>query len=445
MSGLRETRINNEHSDRLRKPFDDFFNSEATSGILLMAAMALAMVIANTSLAATFEKIWQTKLTIGYGDWGLSKPLVLWINDGLMAIFFFFVGLEIKRELMVGELNSLRSASLPILAAVGGMLFPAVFYTLVNLNSDGGSGWGIPMATDIAFSLGILMLLGSRVPLPLKIFLTALAIVDDMGAVLVIAIFYTSQLNLVSLMAGLGGVAILFLFNRLNVRNPLFYGLVAIIVWVAFLKSGVHATVAGVLVAISIPSVTRINAAEFSRRMNKYMGKFHESCTPEGELWSNQGQQEAVHTMALAARHAESPMQRIEHKLRPWVSYFIMPVFALANAGIRFESGFMQGLLDPVALGVILGLFLGKPAGILLLSWLGVRFNLATIPDGISWRQLAGVGFIAGIGFTMSIFINTLAFNDPALIATAKGGILIGSLLSALAGVMILSVKSTGR
>jgi NhaA family Na+:H+ antiporter len=432
-------------ADRLRKPFEDFFRAEASSGILLMAAMVIALIIANSSLAGTFEMIWQTKLTIGYGSYGLSKPLVLWINDGLMAVFFFFVGLEIKRELMIGELNSLRRAALPLLAAFGGMVAPALIYTLVNLNSDGLSGWGIPMATDIAFSLGILMLLGSRVPLSLKIFLTALAIVDDMGAVLVIAIFYTSQLNLLSLLLGLGGVALLFAFNQLNVRNPLFYGLVAIIVWVAFLKSGVHATIAGVLVAIAIPSQTRINAREFSKRIKTYLGKFEEACSPGEQLWANQEQQEAVQTMALAAKHAESPMQRIEHKLQPWVSFFIMPVFALANAGIAFEPGFFQSLVQPISLGIILGLLFGKPIGILLLSWIGISFRIASLPEGVTWKQLTGVGFLAGIGFTMSIFINTLAFADPSHISIAKGGILVGSLFSALAGVFILRSSKKGH
>jgi len=428
-------------ADRIRKPFEDFFNAEASGGILLMVAMAVALLIANTPLSVPFEKIWQTKLNIGYGSFGLNKPLLLWINDGLMAIFFFYVGLEIKRELMIGELNSLRSASLPILAAFGGMIAPALIYILVNLNGEGQSGWGIPMATDIAFSLGILMLLGSRVPLALKIFLTALAIVDDMGAVLVIAIFYTSQLNLTSLVIGLGGVVLLFAFNRLNLRNPLIYGLMAIIVWVAFLKSGVHATIAGVLVAMAIPSQTRINAKEFSRRIKIYLGKFDEACHPGGQLWANGEQQEAVQTIALAAKHAESPMQRIEHKLQPWVSYFIMPVFALANAGITFEQGFFQSLVEPISLGIILGLMLGKPIGILLLSWIGIKARFASLPEGISWRQMTGIGFLAGIGFTMSIFINTLAFTDPSAISVAKGGILAGSLLSALIGVLLLQKK----
>jgi Na+:H+ antiporter, NhaA family len=439
MKTFRMRRQSSDLIDRLRKPFEDFFYAEASSGILLMAAMVAALVIANSSFAGAFEKIWQTKLTIGFGSYGLSKPLILWINDGLMAIFFFYVGLEIKRELMIGELNSMRNATLPILAAIGGMLAPALIYAVINLHSGGISGWGIPMATDIAFSLGILMLLGSRVPLPLKIFLTALAIVDDMGAVMVIAIFYTSQLNLLSLLIGLGGVALLFGFNHFNMRNPLFYGFVGIVVWVAFLKSGVHATVAGVLVAMAIPSGTRIDARDFSRKIKLYLNKFEEACKPGEKLWSNQEQQEAVQAMAIVTKHAESPMQRIEHKLRPWVSFFIMPAFALANAGITFETGFFQALVHPVSLGVILGLLFGKPIGILLLSWLGIRLKIASLPEGVNWRQMTGVGVLAGIGFTMSIFINTLAFSDPAYISTAKGGILIGSLIAALAGVFILT------
>jgi len=438
MASFRLRRKRKELLDRIRKPFEDFFYAEASSGILLLIAMCIALIVANSSLASTFEKIWQTKLTIGYGNYSLNKPLILWINDGLMAIFFFFVGLEIKRELMVGELNNLKSAALPILAAVGGMLVPAVIFVAFNLNSDGISGWGIPMATDIAFALGILMLLGSRVPLALKVFLTAVAIVDDLGAVLVIALFYTSQINYTSLVIGIGVVMLLFGLNRMGARHPLVYGILGIIVWVAFLKSGVHATIAGVLVAMTIPSGTKINAKEFSRKIQVYLKRFDEACSPGDKLWSNQDQQDAVGTIAITCNQAESPMQRMEHDLRPWVSYFIMPVFALANAGITFEPDFLQGLLHPVSLGIILGLFLGKPIGILLLSWIGIRTKLASLPEGVGWKQLIGAGFLAGIGFTMSIFINNLAFASSQNMEIAKGGILTGSLIAALAGVFIL-------
>jgi NhaA family Na+:H+ antiporter len=438
MASFKIRRRRKEFIDSIRKPFEDFFYAEASSGTLLLLATVVALFIANSSLASAFERFWQTKLAIGYGDYGLSKPLILWINDGLMAIFFFFVGLEIKRELMIGELNNLKSAALPILAAFGGMLFPALLYAVFNFGTNGIDGWGIPMATDIAFALGILMLLGKRVPLGLKVFLTAVAIVDDLGAVMVIAIFYTSQLNLVSLFIGIGGVILLLTLNRFGARHPLVYGLLGIIIWVAFLKSGVHATIAGVLVAMTIPSGTRINAKAFSRRIKLYLKKFDEACAPGERLWSNQNQQEAVETIAITCNDAESPMQRMEHDLRPWVSYLIMPVFALANAGITFEAGFFQLLVQPVSMGVILGLFLGKPIGILLLSWIGIRTKLAVLPDGVGWRQLIGAGFLAGIGFTMSIFINNLAFSGSDNLDIAKGGILTGSLLAALAGVSIL-------
>ena len=438
MASFRIRRKRKELIDRIRKPFEDFFYAEASSGILLLLATVAALVMANSAFADAFEKLWQTKLTIGYGEYELSKPLVLWINDGLMAIFFFFVGLEIKRELMIGELNSMKSAALPLLAAIGGMLAPALAYTAFNFGTDGMNGWGIPMATDIAFALGILMLLGKRVPLGLKVFLTAVAIVDDLGAVMVIALFYTSQLDVTSLFIGLGGVVLLFMLNSFGARHPLVYGLIGIIVWVAFLKSGVHATIAGVLVAITIPSGTRINAREFSRKIQVYLKNFEQACDPGERLWSNQEQQESVGTIAYTCSQAESPMQRMEHDLRPWVSYFIMPVFALANAGIAFESGFLQGLVQPVSLGIILGLVVGKPLGIVFFSWLGIRTRLATLPAGVNWRQLIGAGFLAGIGFTMSIFINNLAFADTGYLDLAKGGILTGSLIAALAGVFIL-------
>jgi NhaA family Na+:H+ antiporter len=444
MASFRLRRKRKELIDRIRKPFEDFFYAEASSGILLLMAMAIALVIANSPLSGTFENIWQTMFTIGYGEYALSKPLLLWINDGLMAIFFFFVGLEIKRELMIGELSNMKSAALPIFGAVGGMLFPAVIYAIFNIGTDGINGWGIPMATDIAFALGILMLLGDRVPLGLKVFLTAVAIVDDLGAVMVIAIFYTADLNLISLLIGLGGVIVLFLFNRFGARHPLYFGLIGIVVWIAFLKSGVHATIAGVLVAMTIPSGTKINAGEFTRKIKRYLAEFHEACEPGERLWSNQIQQEAVSTIAYTCSQAESPMQRMEHDLRPWVSYFIMPVFALANAGITFQSGFLQGLVHPVSIGVILGLVLGKPLGILLLSWLGLRTKLAVMPEGVNWRHLIGAGFLAGIGFTMSIFINNLAFRGSENLDIAKGGILTASLIAALSGVYILMIKKKG-
>ncbi len=431
-----------DFTDRLRQPFEDFFNSEASSGIVLLLAALTAIVIANTPFAGAFEQIWQTRFTVGYGDFLLSKPLLLWVNDGLMAIFFFYVGLEIKRELMIGELNSIRSARLPVMAAIGGMLFPALIYVVFNAGTEGSAGWGIPMATDIAFSLGILMLLGKRVPLSLKIFLTAVAIVDDLGAVLVIAIFYSFQLNFLSLGIGIGILALLFLINRMGLRHPAYYGVLGIILWVAFLKSGVHATIAGVLLAAMIPSRTKINGMQFIRKMRTYLGRFEGNCKTEEELWANQEQQEALKTMEITCHQAESPMQRMEHDLQPWVAWLIMPVFALANAGITFTPELVSSLLHPVAIGVFFGLLIGKPLGIGLMTWITVRTGLSTLPEGVSWRQVLGLGFLAGIGFTMSIFINNLAFTGSELVHPAKAGIIAASLVAAITGILLLSTRT---
>lgn len=438
MKNLFGSSNNKDISDRLRQPFEDFFKAEASSGVLLLLAAVASIVIANSSFAATFDRIWQTLFTIGYGKLVLSKSLLLWINDGLMAIFFFYVGLEIKRELRVGELNSIKKARLPVLAALGGMIFPAAFYLYFNANSDGSSGWGIPMATDIAFSLGILMLLGKRVPLSLKIFLTAIAIVDDLGAVLVIAIFYSANINFTLIGLGLAIVIILFVFNRMGVRHPFFYVLFGFLLWIALLKSGIHTTIAGVLIAATIPSRTRINGFEFIRKMRFFLHRFESNCKSEEKLWANEEQQTALQTMEITIHHAESPMQRLEHDLQPWVAYVIMPLFALANAGIAITPKLISSYDHPVSIGVFFGLLLGKPLGILLMSWLGVKTRLATLPEGVNWYHVTGVGFLAGIGFTMSIFINTLAFEGSPLIYAAKMGILAASLLAALIGLFIL-------
>ncbi len=410
--------------DRIRRPFEEFFNSEASSGILLLLAAILSITLANTSLAPFLEKIWQTRFTIGYGEFILDKPLILWINDGLMAIFFFYVGLEIKRELMIGELNSVKSARLPVMAAIGGMLFPATLYAIFNAGTEGIAGWGIPMATDIAFTLGILMLLGKRVPLSLKIFL------------------YTSQLDFTSLAIGIAVLALLFAANRLGFRHPGYYILLGIILWVAFLKSGVHATIAGVLLATMIPSRTRINGFQFMRKMKFYMSRFENNCKTDEELWSNTEQQEVLQTIEVTCHQAESPMQRMEHNLQPWVAFLIMPLFALANAGVAFTPELMASLFHPVAIGVFLGLYIGKPLGILLMSWIGIKTGLASLPDGVNWRQMAGIGFLAGIGFTMSIFINTLAFEGSPLLYPAKAGILAASLVAAITGIVLLMKKT---
>jgi len=382
---------------RLVRLFQEFARQEASGGILLIACTAVALIWANSPWSGSYFHLWHTDPSFGFGGSLLSKPLHFWINDGLMALFFLLVGLEIKRETLVGELASFRKAALPIAAALGGMIVPAGLYALFNQSGPGAAGWGIPMATDIAFALGVLALLGDRVPVSLKVFLAALAIADDIGAVLVIAFFYTAQISWISLAVGGLFFVALIAANRAGARHPLIYVALGLGLWVAFWQSGIHATVAGVLLATTIPARHRDNSV-----------------------------------------HAESPMLRFEHALMPWNKYVIMPVFALANAGVLLGAGAARSLADPIGVGVICGLVLGKPIGIVLFSSLATRSRIATMLDGISWRQIVGVGLLGGIGFTMSLFIANLAFGDAPALETAKVAILAASVISGAAGAVVL-------
>lgn len=425
---------------------DRFINKESAGGVLLLIMAVVAIVWANSAFGASYFGLWnETKFTIGIGEAQLSKPLILWINDLLMAIFFLVVGLEIKREIMVGELSSPRKAALPIAAAVGGMVVPASFYVAFNLGGPGASGWGIPMATDIAFSLGILALLGSRAPAALKIFLTALAIADDLGAIMVIALFYTAQLNVMALVYAFVILAVLFLIARAGVRSVWFFILPGLVVWFFFLKSGVHATIAGVLLAFVIPARTTIDTDGFFKKMSGYLADFRDNGEPGTHILKNPERQASLHHMRETADAIETPLEKIEHALLPIVSFLIMPVFALANAGVSTgESGL--NVSDPVFLGVVCGLFLGKPIGIVCFTWLAVQSGIASLPDGVRYGHILGAGFLAGIGFTMSLFIGNLAFTEAALLESAKLGIMFGSLLSALAGVgLLLTLSKRGE
>ncbi|HUO86327.1 MAG TPA: Na+/H+ antiporter NhaA [Thermoanaerobaculia bacterium] len=421
----------------LLRPFQRFFQLESASGILLLVAAVAALVWANSPFAESYFDLWRTPGTAGLGAVVIAKPLLLWINDGLMAVFFFVVGLEIKREVLVGELASPKAAGLTVAAAIGGMLVPAVIYAALNTGGPGAAGWGVPMATDIAFALGVLALLGSRVPLALKVFVTAVAIVDDLGAVLIIAVFYTDQLS--PTMLGVSAVFLLALalINRAGVRRTWPYALLGIGLWVAFLKSGVHATVAGVLLAMTIPASRKIDAPEFLRRAELFLAEFREDLLP-GRSEPTKDQQDAVHSLEKAAEQAGTPLARLEHVLHPWVAFFIMPVFALANAGVALGDGLLATMGSPVTLGIVLGLLLGKQVGVLGAAWLAVRLGLAALPVGISWRQVWGVSILCGIGFTMSLFIASLAFGDPGRLDEAKVGILVGSLLAGVAGATAL-------
>ncbi len=423
------------------RPFRAFAQLSAAGGILLGVCTLIALVWANSPWSGGYDRLWGTYVTVGGGDLVISETLLHWINDGLMAVFFFVVGLEIKREVLIGELASLRRAALPIAAAIGGMVVPALLYVAVNREGEALSGWGIPMATDIAFSLGVLALLGSRAPAPLKIFLTALAIVDDMGAVLVIAFFYTAAIDWAALAWGFGLLAVLVAANRLGVRRTLVYALLGGGVWAAFLASGVHATVAGILIAMTIPSRSVIDADAFVARGNSLLAAFNQVSRHDGKASTNDEQHATMQALEDAINHVETPMQQLEHSLHPWVAFVILPIFALANAGVDLGGNVGGMLSESVALGVLLGLVIGKPLGVTAAAWLAVYTGIAAKPEGVTWRQIHGAGWLAGIGFTMSLFIASLAFGDGPLLDVAKIGILTASVLTASIGWLLLRTQ----
>ncbi|SEG17493.1 Na+/H+ antiporter NhaA [Sphingobacterium lactis] len=376
--------------------FKDFFKSSNAGGILLFICVIISMIIANTPLAPALQNFLDSRWGYESESIHLNYSILLWINDGLMAIFFLLVGLEIKREIVEGELSSPKKASLPILCAIGGAAVPALVYLSLNAGQETASGWGIPMATDIAFALAVINLLGNRVPSSLKIFLAALAIVDDLIAILVIAFFYSSGIEVSYLLYALGGMVILILMNRFNVLNPYLYLIPGVFIWYFIHHSGIHATIAGVLVAMTIP-------------------------TNDTDV--------------------ESPLERLEHALVKPVNFIIIPLFAFANTNITLENEMLAGLTAPLGLGITLGLLIGKPVGILLTSYICTKLKLSSLPEGSTWRHILGVGLLAGIGFTMSIFIAILSFKDPLFVSEAKLSILITSLLAGVIGYFFLNSK----
>jgi len=420
-------------------PFQEFVRAEASGGIVLLLCAAMALVWANSPWGNHYVSLWQTKLTIGLGNVVLDKSLLMWINEGLMALFFLVVGLEIKREILVGELSSRKQAVLPVAAALGGMLAPGMLYFAINAGQSGAAGWGIPMATDIAFTLGIMSLLSDRVPLALKVFLTALAIVDDIGAVLVITVFYTHE-QLSGLNLGIGGGFFLLLIaaNRAGIRHPLIYGLVGIGLWLALLQSGIHATIAGVLVAVAIPAYTWVDPEQFLRKSRAMLDRFKAANASTGSSLISEEHQAALQSLEAACVSVEAPLLRWERALHPWVTFAIMPLFALANAGVLLSSNLAATLTHPSALGVMAGLVIGKPLGITLFTWLATRIGIASLPRGVHWRQILGASCLAGIGFTMSLFIAGLAFTEDELLSAAKVGIFAASLISGVLGWSVL-------
>lgn len=430
--------------ERMAAPVLRFVHTEASSGIVLLAATVVALVWANSPWHDGYHHLFETELTLGLGNAAFTRSLHYLITDGLMAVFFFLVGLEIKREVLAGELSSLQTASLPVIAALGGMIVPASIYATLTWGTPELRGWGVPMATDIAFSLGVLALLGNRIPRGLKIFLAALAIADDIGAILVIALFYSEGVDWFRL----GGAAALIvsavLVNRMGVRSPVVYGAIGLALWVAVSGSGVHATVAGVVLAMTIPVRTRINEREFLTEGNRALRDFDDAATatadnPEVSLLSNVQHHVALQRMEELCERAQPPLIRMEHGLHGIVAFGIMPLFALANAGVSLSVGQLGTAMDsPATLAVFLGLLIGKPIGVFGFSWVATRIGLARLPLGVDWRMLGGAGALAGIGFTMSLFVGQLAFGAGPLLEASKIGIFAASLCSGILGWTIL-------
>jgi NhaA family Na+:H+ antiporter len=400
-------------------------------------AAVVALAWANSPWSASYEALWATELGVEVGDVSFSASLLHWINDGLMAIFFLVVGLEIKREVLVGELASVRRATLPIVAAVGGAVLPALIYLGLVGGGEAMHGWGIPMATDIAFALGALALVGSRVPLGLRVFLTALAIADDLLAIGVIALFYTAELDVAALATA--GLVLLALIaaNRLGARRPVVYGVLGVALWLAVYASGIHATVAGVLLALTIPARTRIDDVAFVARARGTLDGLEETARRGGHA-SIDEHHAALWDLEDATEKAQAPMLRIEHALQAWVAFLIVPLFALANAGVTVRGDLVAMLAEPVTLGVIIGLVVGKQIGITLAAYVVVRLGLASLPDGVRWWHIYGVAWLGGIGFTMSLFIAALAFGESPLLASAKVGILAASIVAGVGGCLVL-------
>ncbi len=425
---------------KIISPFQKFVKIESFSGILLLITTITALIWANSPYGESYRSLWQYKIGFITEDFELNKPLILWINDGLMAVFFFLIGLEIKREFLIGELNSIKKISFPIFGALGGMIIPVMLFLVLNQNPETVKGWGIPMATDIAFSLAILKLLGDRVPLSLKLFLTAFAIVDDIGAVLVIAIFYSGNINVILLFAALILLGILYALSFKGYYSKFVNIILGIIIWILFLKSGIHPTLAGILLAFSVPIRQKIHTSAFIDNLINITNNIKQTTVSQKPILSKE-QIQYIDNLENWTSKFQSPLQHLEHKLHDWVAYFIIPVFALANAGVLLNS---EINLDAALIrNIIICLVLGNSVGISSIILLAKRIKLIEVPTEISNKQIIGVSFLAGIGFTMAIFIASLEFeNSPIYIDSAKIGILIGSLISAIIGFTVLRWKT---
>ena len=422
--------------DKVLTPFEEFIHRQTTGGLLLMATAVIALLLANGPLAYLYQQLQHLEIGLHVGSWSLEHSLHHWVNDGLMALFFFVVGLELKREILVGELANPRMAALPIVAAIGGMVVPALIYFAINPEGDAARGWGIPMATDIAFALGAIALLASRVPKALITFLVALAIVDDLGAVMVIAVFYTEKLSMGWLMISGIFFGLLMVMNIAGIRKISPYFIIAVFLWYAMLQSGIHATLAGILGAFSVPARPKYNPAHFSTHVKDSIARFDASLVPGQSIMTNDKLRGIVHSLESGALQVQAPLQRLEHAWHLPVAYLVIPVFALFNAGIPLDfASIGDTLRHPVTLGVSMGLVAGKVLGISGFSWLAIKLGLGRLPAGTRFNQIIGVSLLGGIGFTMSIFIAELGFiHQPQLLLMAKTGILFASLFAGITG-----------
>ncbi len=431
---------------KIMSPIDNFMHLEASSGILLLFVTAIALYLANSSFHEAYEHFIHTPIGINFGSFELKMGLQHWVNDALMAIFFFVVGMEIKRELVIGELSSPKRAALPMFAALGGMVAPALIYTFFNINTDTISGWGIPMATDIAFAVGVLSLMSKRVPFSLKIFLLALAIVDDLGAVLVIAFFYTEELSQTAFAVAGGSLGLIILMLFSGIEKVVIYIILGLVFWLAVLQSGIHATIAGVILGFLVPLEPIFNKKLLPGALKPLLDDIHDKIDKAAK--SSAELNEAAHhefmQLKQFAEGAQSPLERTIHSLHYWVGFGIMPLFALVNAGVHVGDFQVNEFIShPVSMGVVLGLFLGKPVGVFLFSYLAVKLKISSLPQGVTWYHILCAGTLAGIGFTMAIFISNLALGVSVGGTNSKLGILLASVLASIAGLIMLGFSKS--
>lgn len=432
-------KIKKKSAKAIREPFKRFIRHSASGGILLIISTVCAIIIANSSMGEVYEAFWKSNFTIGADFFKVSKPFILWLNDGLMAVFFLMVGLEIKREFIAGELATARKAAFPIIAAIGGMILPIMFFLILNNGQAGSQGWGIPMATDIAFSIGILSLLGKRVPLVLKVFLVTFAIVDDIGAVLVIAFFYSEKIIWSSIVIAVLLFIFLIFLNLLNVKRIPIYIITGIIIWYLFLMSGVHPTIAGVLLAFTIPLKKRVPLEDLNHKLLDFMEDLN-SNSGENSVVLSKSQIISLNSMGKYIKNSLSPLQSLENTLHDFVTFMVMPLFAFANTGVILRN-FNAEMFNELTFNISTSLILGKLTGIFLFSYFAVKMGIAVLPKNINWKHIFGIALLGGVGFTMSLFISSLAYDDIILLNQARIGILIGSLIAASSGYLFLRIN----